>query len=55
MFNALGLGFSFVLSFLLLPGEEQGQESSDCSNTSLAVEDLTPVHPLCFRITITTL
>ena len=52
MFNALGLGFSFVLSFLILP--EEGDKSSeeveegikngtDCSNSSLTLDDLSPV------------
>ena len=51
MFNALGLGFSFVLSFLILP--EEGDDESegigesknvtDCSNSSLTLDHLTPV------------
>ena len=48
MFNALGLGFSFVLSFLILPEEgdkssEEAEEGTDCSNSSLTLDDLSPV------------
>ena len=53
MFNALGLGFSFVLSFLILPedegdnGSEEGigesRNGTDCSNSSLTLDHLTPV------------
>ena len=51
MFNALGLGFSFVLSFLILPEEGddesegigESKNGTDCSNSSLTLEDLTPV------------
>ena len=51
MFNALGLGFSFVLSFLILPEEgddesegiRESKNGTDCSNSSLTLEDLTPV------------
>ena len=53
MFNALGLGFSFVLAAALLPqggvqggeGGEGGAEglTTDCSNSSITVSDLQPV------------
>ena len=45
MFNALGLGFSFVLAAALLPeGEGEGEgPSTDCSNSSITVSDLKPV------------
>ena len=52
MFNALGLGFSFVLSFLILPGEgdetpegtaDESKNGTDCSNSSLTLDDLSPV------------
>ena len=48
MFNALGLGFSFVLSYLILPGEgdetPESENGTDCSNSSLlTLEDLSPV------------
>ena len=48
MFNALGLGFSFVLSYLILPGEgaetSESKNGTDCSNSSLlTLEDLSPV------------
>jgi len=55
MFNALGLGFSFVLSFLILPGEgdetsdgtaNESKNGTDCSNSSLTLDDLSPASPL---------
>ena len=52
MFNALGLGFSFVLSFLILPeegddetsdGKSESRNGTDCSNSSLTLDQLSPV------------